>query len=517
MSKVLTFEETSIYYEFICCQKNEAETVLLVHGLGLDMSTWDEVVELMKMDYNILRYDLQGHGKSARNKGKKISWDLLVNDLELLLNTLKINSFHFIGHSGGGNLGLELEKRMKGYIKSLILISTPIYVPKDISNNEIKGRNNWRQEEKIDNIVLPIAKNICYPATSSKVERILNIFRQVSVETYLEYFNFLGQTILQYNLEEFNKFSIPKILFVGEFDGLYPPKLQMMNLSYLSNTRFLIIPNASNAIMVDQPTRFVEDTVNFIEGLDKKEESKNYTYTEILDNELNSIVDTGIKLQDHSIYLNIIDKFELIIDGIFVEGKWNQRKSMQIITYIIYHHSVTREQLYEAFWRNYDISKARNSLRVSINHIKAIIEECTGKSVEEYFNIDRDKISVRNKAIIDITNLQQVLAQIEYEKNDQEKITKALALFSSLPENISPIFYDDWIINVKGEIENKILDICEELLTITTDTQDRVELLKVMIKYNPMEELHYRELFSLIGSSSKDFEYYNRKLNQFYE
>lgn len=147
-------------------------------------------------------------------------------------------------------------------------------------------------------------------------------------------------------------------MLVGEFDTLYPPQLIMMNLSYLQNASLLIVPNASNAIMIDQPSRFVEDVEFFLHRLKKTPKVTTYNYTEVMIDKVNSIFDKSIQLSNKRIKLNIIDKFELILDGKTVEGKWNQRKAMQIITYIIYYQNVTREKLYEIFWGHHDLKKS---------------------------------------------------------------------------------------------------------------------------------------------------------------
>lgn len=503
-----------INFQYIHCDKSYSETILFAHGLGLDMSTWDDVVNLLKSDFNILKYDLREHGKSTIQKREEFTWDLLINDLDLLLNHLNINSFHFVGHSGGGNLGIELAK-CKSSIKSLTLISTPIYFPKELGRKEIENRVARNKSNNIEDIVEPIINNICYPPTFDKAKRLMSIYKQISVEAYLDYTILLSKTILAYSLKEFKEITIPKLILVGEFDVLYPPQLQMMSMNYLTNCRFLTVQNSSNCVMIDQPITFVNYLNNFVSEIDNESETVNYTYTNLLKKELQSIVDSGINnnIEHSTLGINIIDNFKFLIEGKEIEGKWNQRKAKQILTYIIYHQSVTREQLYDTFWRDYDVNKAQNYLRVSLNHIKQIIEGSTGKDLDTYISIDREGISIKGRCSVDIKDLQVKISSLELEKNLKIKIPTALGIFKSLSETLFSGFYDDWIINLRAEIENRIISVCEELLEATINKEEQVELLKILIKYSPTDDVYYSKLFMLLDKigNKKDIEIYKRK------
>ncbi|MEM6988421.1 MAG: alpha/beta fold hydrolase, partial [Pseudomonadota bacterium] len=39
--------------------------VVLIHGLGLTLGTWDDHVDALAEHYYVVRYDLAGHGQSA--------------------------------------------------------------------------------------------------------------------------------------------------------------------------------------------------------------------------------------------------------------------------------------------------------------------------------------------------------------------------------------------------------------------------------------------------------------------
>lgn len=155
---------------------------------------------------------------------------------------------------------------------------------------------------------------------------------------------------------------------------------------------------------------------------------------------------------------------------------------------------------------------------MALNHIKSIIETSTGKYLDDYIHIDRDIIYLKHHAEVDIIELQESLNLLKREKNNTQKYSKSLALFQALPENICAGFYDDWIINIKGNIEHQILNICESLLKQDLDKTQKITILKTMIKFNPLEESYYEKLISLLKETgSRETSYYLKKLKRLSE
>ena len=65
MSKTSEKYKTSYYLS----KKNDRNTIVFIHGVGLTKEIWDQQVEFFK-NYNILTYDLLGHGKTPLEKSQ---------------------------------------------------------------------------------------------------------------------------------------------------------------------------------------------------------------------------------------------------------------------------------------------------------------------------------------------------------------------------------------------------------------------------------------------------------------
>ena len=69
------------------------KTLIFIHGLGAACSIWRPFEQLLEGDFNVLTYDLRGHGLSKKY-GRYADYDLecLATDLHRLLETLGIRS-----------------------------------------------------------------------------------------------------------------------------------------------------------------------------------------------------------------------------------------------------------------------------------------------------------------------------------------------------------------------------------------------------------------------------------------
>lgn len=85
--------------------KNKVEgkgsPVTLVHGVGADLGSWDEVVPRLAQRSQVMRMDLRGHGLSGRIEGPRTLEDL-ADDVRHVWDKLGVARSHLAGFSLGG-------------------------------------------------------------------------------------------------------------------------------------------------------------------------------------------------------------------------------------------------------------------------------------------------------------------------------------------------------------------------------------------------------------------------------
>jgi 3-oxoadipate enol-lactonase / 4-carboxymuconolactone decarboxylase len=97
--------------------------LVLSHSIGADHAMWDPQVADLLPYFQILRYDIRGHGASDAPPGD-YSVEQLGRDVLALVDGLSIAKFAFCGISLGGAIGQWLGSNATGRLTSLVLANT---------------------------------------------------------------------------------------------------------------------------------------------------------------------------------------------------------------------------------------------------------------------------------------------------------------------------------------------------------------------------------------------------------
>ena len=116
-------------YEITSPSKNDRLPVLVfVHGWLLSRHYWLPLVRLLQPHYQCLLYDLRGFGDSnvfSANLGSdSYSLKTYAEDLDCLLQELKIDKAWAIGHSLGGSIALWAAKLASDRVEGVICINS---------------------------------------------------------------------------------------------------------------------------------------------------------------------------------------------------------------------------------------------------------------------------------------------------------------------------------------------------------------------------------------------------------
>jgi pimeloyl-ACP methyl ester carboxylesterase len=82
------------------------ETLVLLHGVGMNKSVWAPEVNLLSDSFDVLVYDMWGHGDSDLPAGE-LSLTDYTNQLAKLLSELGISEAFVAGHSMGGLIAID--------------------------------------------------------------------------------------------------------------------------------------------------------------------------------------------------------------------------------------------------------------------------------------------------------------------------------------------------------------------------------------------------------------------------
>jgi 3-oxoadipate enol-lactonase len=210
MAKV---KNTTLNYVFDDFKKEQ--TIVFSNSLGTDLTMWDKQIELLGKEFNILRYDTRGHGKSEVPAGE-YSIEMLGSDVLDLLDHLKIEKVNFCGLSIGGLTGQWLGIHAPERLNKLILCNTAV---------KIGNKEGWNtrietvQKNGLDSIVSGTQErwftSEFVTENNAEVDTVLATF----VQTPLAGYSSCCAAVRDANFtDEVSKISVPTLIISGTED-----------------------------------------------------------------------------------------------------------------------------------------------------------------------------------------------------------------------------------------------------------------------------------------------------------
>jgi pimeloyl-ACP methyl ester carboxylesterase len=242
-------EKDRIYY-----RKNEWKpdrlTLVFAHGVSGSSSAWLPYEKIFENKYNVLTYDIRGHGLSKKYPNYE-DYEIknFVNDLHDLVTYLKISKFILWSSSFGTLIAREYIKKYRENVSDLIFTSTEAF-----EDNEFRL--------KILRPVLKIATNIIgllpfnpkprghvdYSKTKNSdwsIQRNLADFRNTGLRSQ---FYTIRQSFLSGQEHSFDKINVPTLIIHGKKDSIIPIKNAIAFSKKIKNSEFVTIPNFDHDI-----------------------------------------------------------------------------------------------------------------------------------------------------------------------------------------------------------------------------------------------------------------------------
>lgn len=108
---------TRLYYEVA----GSGDALVFIHGFGADNRTWDDAFGAFAAQYQVVRYDMRGFGRSAVPTGDHYAH---TGDLKALLDSLGIARAYIIGQSMGGSVAIDFALAYPQAAYSLVLVDS---------------------------------------------------------------------------------------------------------------------------------------------------------------------------------------------------------------------------------------------------------------------------------------------------------------------------------------------------------------------------------------------------------
>ncbi len=250
--------KATLFYEFA----GTGRPLVFTHGASWDRRQWDKQVDYFKDRYQVITWDVRGHGDSTLPEGP-VNPEDFSKDLIALLDHLEIDKAILCGLSMGGHISLQTAIRYPERVEGLVLIGTPC-------------TNSFNLYEKL---VVPInrfsIKLIPMKTTAKLLAKTLSKFNPDNAQYILETvskiphnnFNRLWHAITgMESKDDLHKVKAPTLILVGDHDNLTSRQQKYIQQN-IADSELKIIKNAHHSTNLDNPKDVNQAIAEFLEKI----------------------------------------------------------------------------------------------------------------------------------------------------------------------------------------------------------------------------------------------------------
>ena len=239
-------------------------TVLLLHGLGADGSSWGyQFPAIIKCGMHPVAPDLPGFGKSLYSGGKWRIQDV-AKEITEFCTEQKMNPLFVVGISMGGTIAQQITLDYPEFVKKLVLVNTMASLrPKNIKDDYyLLKRFIVANIKGVEAQAELVARRI-FPGDDQEVLRkeLIDRIIRSDPKVYRAAMVSLGLFDVRMRLKEI---KIPTLVISGANDTTVPLEIQQELVRNIPGAQQKIIPNSGHAAPVDQPDLFNQALVEFL-------------------------------------------------------------------------------------------------------------------------------------------------------------------------------------------------------------------------------------------------------------
>jgi pimeloyl-ACP methyl ester carboxylesterase len=254
-------------------KKGKGPPVVLVHGFNLDHNTWMFNIDVLARYFTVYAVDLWGSGFSTREP-LDYGFPLFAEQIRLLMDHLGVGGAHLVGHSMGGGTAIAFSVAHRDRVDRLVLVDS-VGIPRPTTLRERVFRLPLLPEllQRLPTDFIRRKNLLDFwihdpELLTSEVFRRLTGYQKIAGTTRAtlsmlrrDFFNSLSEEI-----DRLGGLAIPTTIFWGRHDRAAPIEAGWEMHGRLPGSRFEVFDRSGHLPNFDEPDRFNDLVVGFLQG-----------------------------------------------------------------------------------------------------------------------------------------------------------------------------------------------------------------------------------------------------------
>jgi len=260
-----TSSAPALYFSVRAPRGAPAQTVVLAHALGCNLSMWDALANALAREHRVIAYDQRGHGGSATPTGP-YTLAQLADDAERLLAECDAGPVVWIGLSMGGIVGQELALRHPTRVKALVIANSTGRYP-EAGRALFQQRIDTVKSSGLEAIAEMVMGRYFSDQFRARQDSTVARFRRGLLATDAEGYVGCCHAVMSVDtLDRLARVTLPALVIGGELDQGTPVTMAQA-LSEKLRAPLIVIPGVAHLSAIEQPAAFEQHVRAFIAGL----------------------------------------------------------------------------------------------------------------------------------------------------------------------------------------------------------------------------------------------------------
>lgn len=253
-------------------RRGVGESVVLIHGFGGSTYSWREAFPRLQESLDLLAVDLNGFGYTQRPRAAQdYSLSGQVSLVLRLLDHLHIDRAHFVGHSYGGGVVLEIARSHPQRVRSLVLVDAAppgrapfgqiwlrLFAPLVLWYTENFALTPGAIGDALRSVV-----HVDANVTSEMIDQYL---RRLRIAGFRDAFHgLITARNRSWTDEDFAALDMPALVIWGRHDSVVPLRTGEELSRKLPRAAWVVIEHAGHLPMEEQPDAFAAALWKFLD------------------------------------------------------------------------------------------------------------------------------------------------------------------------------------------------------------------------------------------------------------
>ena len=250
----------------------DAPAVILIHGFGASLHTWEPWAIALKPDFRVVRFDLPGSGLSPPDPTGDYSDDRSIALLTALMDQLRLAKAAVVGNSIGGRIAWTFADQYPRRVDKLVLVSPDGFASQGFQYGkkpEVSMATGFMLQAIRFALPKPVLRMSLAPAysdpavlTDTLTQRYHDLMRAPGSRDAL--IARMSQTVLTDPVPALNRIQVPTLLLWGKQDALIPLANAQDYVEALPNSRLVTLPGLGHLPHEEDPARSLAPVREFL-------------------------------------------------------------------------------------------------------------------------------------------------------------------------------------------------------------------------------------------------------------